>query len=275
MDASTSTTTNPNATTAANKDSVQQIWDKILSEASQGKESRQETKNLLIVGEPTSNSMQLFSSLKKNYDDEDAKLALDYSYLNVAFEDELHYADDVMARVNVWRLENPEHKDLLTAAINPQNIKNSMVLIALDGSEPWNLLSAITKWMTLITEYLQKTLELISKNDKAALLENVKNLILNYMDPSMKDKAAQNLEKGEKQPIIDEKKLDIPNGVLTTNLGIPIIIVVCKTESFENIEREYRYDDTNFDYIQLRLRNFCLKYGASLVYTSIKEKKKY
>jgi len=124
------------------------------------------------------------------------------------------------------------------------------------------------------------------KKDKEALFEHVRNIILNYVDPTiLREKAAQqqqqqqNAEKGEKQApapslIDDTKKLDVPKGVLTTNLGVPIIVVVCKTESFEFIEKEYRYDDMHFDFIQLRLRSFCLEYGAALVYTSVKEKKK-
>jgi len=123
------------------------------------------------------------------------------------------------------------------------------------------------------------------KKDKEALFEHVRNIILNYVDPTiLREKAAQqqqqqqNAEKGEKQApapslIDDTKKLDVPKGVLTTNLGVPIIVVVCKTESFEFIEKEYRYDDMHFDFIQLRLRSFCLEYGAALVYTSVKEKK--
>jgi dynein light intermediate chain 1 len=282
MDSNSNNNTNA---AAQNKDAVQQIWDKILSEASQGKENRQDSKTVMIVGDPTSSSMQLFNSLKKsNYNDEDSnKLALDYSYLDVAFDDDVHYADDVMARLNVWHLENPDHKDLLSVAFNAQNIKNSLIVIALDGSEPWNLMSSIEKWMSLVKEYVQKTLDSLPKKDKEALLEHVRNIILNYVDPTvLKEKAAQlqqqNAEKGEKQVpapslIDDSKKLDIPKGVLTTNLGVPIIVVVCKTESFEFIEKEYRYDDVLFDFIQLRLRSFCLEYGAALTYTSVKEKK--
>jgi len=70
-----------------------------------------------------------------------------------------------------------------------------------------------------------------------------------------------------------KKKVEITNGVLTCNLGIPIVVVVCKTESFSYFAKEYRYDDFSFDFIQFHLRNFCLKYGASLIYTSVKEAK--
>ncbi len=39
------------------------------------------------------------------------------------------------------------------------------------------------------------------------------------------------------------------------------------------LERTHSYRDEHFDFIQLHIRKFCLNYGASLFYTSVKEDK--
>lgn len=39
------------------------------------------------------------------------------------------------------------------------------------------------------------------------------------------------------------------------------------------LEKEYEYRDEHFDFIQQWIRNFCLRHGTSLFYTSVKEDK--
>ena len=40
-----------------------------------------------------------------------------------------------------------------------------------------------------------------------------------------------------------------------------------------DLERDYDYKEEHFDFIQQSIRHFCLKYGTSLFYTSVKEDK--
>merc|ERR1719184_569831 len=60
---------------------------------------------------------------------------------------------------------------------------------------------------------------------------------------------------------------------LTRNLGLDLIVVVTKTDYMSDLERDYDYKDEHFDFIQQAVRKFCLQYGASLFYTSVKEDK--
>ncbi|THD28697.1 Dynein light intermediate chain 1 cytosolic [Fasciola hepatica] len=54
-------------------------------------------------------------------------------------------------------------------------------------------------------------------------------------------------------------------------LGVPLMIVVTKVDGFNHLEDEYGYTDEHFDSIQYHLRQLCLQYKASLIYTSTKE----
>merc|ERR1719330_1954191 len=61
--------------------------------------------------------------------------------------------------------------------------------------------------------------------------------------------------------------------ILSRNLGLDIMIVLTKTDSMPSLEAEHGFTDQHFDFIQQAVRRFCLTYGASLFYTSVKEDK--
>jgi dynein light intermediate chain 1, cytosolic len=63
---------------------------------------------------------------------------------------------DVLGRLNVWQLEGEQqHMDLLSFAINASNIERSVVVIALDLSEPWTLEKRLQMWLSCVREHIQ------------------------------------------------------------------------------------------------------------------------
>ncbi|VDD82625.1 unnamed protein product [Mesocestoides corti] len=68
-------------------------------------------------------------------------------------------------------------------------------------------------------------------------------------------------------------ELPITPGALVNNLGIPIVVVVTKTDVMDNLERDHGISEEQFDLIQMHIRRFCLSYGASLIYVSAKNGK--
>lgn len=46
-----------------------------------------------------------------------------------------------------------------------------------------------------------------------------------------------------------------------------------QTDYMATLEKEFDYKEEHFDFIQQSIRKFCLQYGASLFYTSVKEDK--
>merc|ERR1719323_2730072 len=71
----------------------------------------------------------------------------------------------------------------------------------------------------------------------------------------------------------DEELEALPEGTLARNLGLDLVVVVTKTDFMSDLEKDYDYKDEHFDFIQQAVRKFCLQYGASLFYTSVKEDK--
>ena len=63
------------------------------------------------------------------------------------------------------------------------------------------------------------------------------------------------------------------NSKTCRNLGLDLVVVVTKTDYMSELEKDFDYKDEHFDFIQQAVRKFCLQYGASLFYTSVKEDK--
>lgn len=62
--------------------------------------------------------------------------------------------------------------------------------------------------------------------------------------------------------------MPLPEGVLTVNLGIPIIVVVNKSDVLENSsDIKKRVLNEKQEYIQRHLRRQAIKYGGALIYT--------
>nr|XP_061796296.1 cytoplasmic dynein 1 light intermediate chain 2-like isoform X3 [Nerophis lumbriciformis] len=77
------------------------------------------------------------------------------------------------------------------------------------------------------------------------------------------------LAAGEDEAVV----LPLGEDTLTHNLGIPVLIVCTKCDSVSVLEKEHDYKEEHFDFIQSHIRQFCLQYGAGLIYTSAKEEK--
>ncbi|KAF7232654.1 hypothetical protein EG68_05527 [Paragonimus skrjabini miyazakii] len=59
--------------------------------------------------------------------------------------------------------------------------------------------------------------------------------------------------------------------ILYNPFGIPLLIVVTKSDAYTSLERDLGYTDEHFDAIQYHLRKMCFGYRAGLVYVSTKE----
>lgn len=65
-------------------------------------------------------------------------------------------------------------------------------------------------------------------------------------------------------------QLSLKEGVLKTNLGIPLVIVVNKSEIVSQTGERKRFDEDS-EFILKHIRNFALPYGATIIYTSSKQ----
>jgi dynein light intermediate chain 1 len=62
-------------------------------------------------------------------------------------------------------------------------------------------------------------------------------------------------------------EIDLPEGCLKVNLGIPIIVIVNKVDLLLHGDKK-SFLEENFDFIQKHIREYSLQYGATVIFTS-------
>ncbi|KAF0695412.1 Aste57867_13761 [Aphanomyces stellatus] len=176
--------------------------------------------------------------------------------------------EDPMCQFNVWSLNTDgiaSELSLLALAIDAKKLHQTVALLALDASKPWTVKPAIEKvhvlshWLSTLDKVLQEKLETMNENERSELLEANRKHWLSYVEPGQAQHAAAaaGLLKDDDLPKA------LPDGVLVHNLGIPVVIVLCKTDLAPD-------DTVKVDFVQYTVRQLCLAYGAALCYTSCK-----
>jgi dynein light intermediate chain 1 len=245
------------------------IWNQILADATRESANILEPRTVLILGDRNAGKSALLARLQGQEISALSKgHALSYTFIDV-YDDE---ADDPVGRVDVWTFEGePAHRDLLQFALNEKNISNALVVIALDFSQPWSLVESLRKWIGLLKEHTSILRDRLPQD----LEEKVRLYWQTYQEPPEGGAPGSHNKKKKRQRIhLPHDMASLPSldeNTLSHNLGVPLVIVCCKTDSVVMLEKDYDYKDALFDYIQTHLRRICLNYGASLVYTSAKK----
>eukprot|EP01091_Cochliopodium_minus_P007050 TRINITY_DN1698_c0_g1_i1.p1 TRINITY_DN1698_c0_g1~~TRINITY_DN1698_c0_g1_i1.p1 ORF type:complete len:462 (-),score=117.18 TRINITY_DN1698_c0_g1_i1:86-1342(-) len=236
------------------------IWKSILQKASKEKYSVP-SKTVLLLGDRGSGKAALITKIHRlDYEDSITKgMGLDFSY-----DDVYDKSQDLIGRINYWRLEGDDlHKYLISFVINEQTIENSLIIITLDLSTPWNLVESLNKWLKISSEAIENALNKLPEEKKQQFQQRMVTLFQSYIDPQHTEENSSTTTNTHTAPLTE--------GALLENLGIPILVVLCKAENSEKLEKENGYKDSEFEYIQQHLRRITLKYGASLIYTSAKK----
>ncbi|KAI7829471.1 dynein light intermediate chain-domain-containing protein [Gamsiella multidivaricata] len=228
---------------------------------------------MVEMGTGTSEDNMFADGQKKN------DLALSYSYWDV--DDDEH--EDTVARLGLYQIAG-SHKSyhaLLKYCLNTKTIADSVVVIVLDWSKPWTFMETLHRWVKVLESAIQQICQegavatatwTKGKAMMDELQEKLSRFLQDYNEPQSNQSAGTFNESqtfGIGSTDAQSVLLPLTEGCLTNNTGVPIIIVCTKSDHINNLERELDYKEETFDYIQQSLRTICLKYGASLFYTSI------
>uniref|UniRef100_A0A8C2WE32 Dynein light intermediate chain n=1 Tax=Cyclopterus lumpus TaxID=8103 RepID=A0A8C2WE32_CYCLU len=242
------------------------LWTSILSEVSTTSSSKLPSgKNILLFGEDGSGKTALMAKLQ-GADQNKRGRGLEYLYLNVHDEDR-----DDLTRCNVWILDGDlYHKGLLKFAVSAQSLADCLAVFVADMSRPWTIMESLQKWASVLRDHLDKLK--ISPEDMREMEQKMVKAFQEYTEPedatpSSPQRRAQTA--GEDEAVV----LPLGDNTLTHNLGIPVLIVCTKCDAVSVLEKEHDYREEHFDFIQSHIRQFCLQYGAGLIYTSVKEEK--
>jgi len=250
------------------------LWASVLSEVQTSRNSQLPTsKNLLVLGDKESGKTTLIAKLQANEDPKKGA-GLEYGYIDVRDE----YRDD-HTRLGHWILDgDPSHSHLLRFALTEENFTDTTVLLCVAMTTPWNIMDQLKNWARILQDHIDK-LSLSAETTKKLQNENIRRW-QSYVEPG------DEIETGSPTKRISRSNLDqnggdfdsedmtpLPEGTLNRNLGLDLIVVVTKTDYMADLERDYDYKEEHFDFIQQAVRHFCLQFGASLFYISVKEDK--
>lgn len=180
-----------------------------------------------------------------------------------------------VTRLGVWVLDgDPGHTNLLKYALNETNYSNTLVILTVSMTTPWSWEDQLQNWIKVLSDHIDKLK--LEPDERTQPKQRLESAWQNYcetgvddLDPGSPLKRTNRLSSIED----DADALPLPDGVLITNLGVDIVVVVTKTDYMTTLEKELDYRDEHFDFMQQWIRTFCLQYGASLFYTSVKEDK--
>ena len=179
-------------------------------------------------------------------------------------------------RLSHWILDGDSaHANLLNFAITEKNYEETTVLINVAMTTPWNMMDQLQNWASLLQDHIDK-LRLTAEQVKQFQGVSWRRWQA-YTEPGDELEASSPTKRTSRSVVGGEQAQEeleaLPEGVLARNLGLDLVVVVTKTDYMAELEKDFDYKDEHFDFIQQAVRKFCLQYGASLFYTSVKEDK--
>ena len=169
------------------------MWQEILREAMPKKEI--EDTNVFVFGDKMTGKRSLFKIMNRTIfsenddsykrllqlDEESSRFGLfDYTYLNIKNRSEEN--SEIIGKLSVWIINDFIDKEKILALLKPENIVNSVGLIFVDLSRPWQIKQSLLKWCDFVKDIFG---EIISKfpEDRQNEIKNngKKNKYLNLM----------------------------------------------------------------------------------------------
>jgi dynein light intermediate chain 1 len=254
----------------------QNLWDTILSEASVLNNSQ--NGHLVLIGNKNCGKRTFVNQIMSNVSKGSSTInklsnkgvvsALDYTYQMIRNPDDPD--NELMSKMNIWVFDDSNFKELLAGCIREDTVTNTVIGLCVDLSEPWKIQQTLAEWMQIIIDRLTKVLTNLPLAKQDEMRAALKEYMINYSPPQFDEegrlKTFKQTEENEKNGKIE---LPLPPGLLTTNYGIPIMIIGMKSDILEDIEKE-KDGENKLEYLHYTLRNYALPYGATLIYTSAK-----
>lgn len=263
---------------------------------------------LLILGSERVGKTKLISNISRS---DDVSSAMGLAYHCVTFKEDQPEVTETLQLGIWCLDADPSQSHLLRFALNESNIWHTMLLICVSLAEPWSMLSELQMWLRIVQQHVArlklapgelKALRCSIKTqfrsyiDPAGVGASKEDGDENGIKGAHPNAAQQRGRRGSHNvaptegnaawPYSPLHPLTLPNGETVENdsalalgteeiaenpTGVPLVVVLTKVDCFTQLEDECGFTDEHLDAIQYHLRQLCLQYEASLIYTSTKE----
>ena len=212
------------------------VWQIIQSQQPPNAQEQQDT-NILFVGNRGSGKTTLINKFIRKDENTPPKPTTALEYTHAKREEA-----KVVKVAHLWELGGGQQlNSLMDVVITPENIHTVLCVIVADMSDPHGVWSSVYYWLTKIKKRVGECF-----------------LKMQQRSSNTPGKMIQRMQKrfGESHPDLENNKVTI--------IGIPILIVAAKYDTFRNEGTEYA------KVMAKTLRFFAHSYAASLIYTSQK-----
>ena len=137
-------------------------------------------------------------------------------------------------------------------------------------STPWEMMDSLRKWSKILSDHVKKLN--IPEAKRNEFLKKQRLAFQMYQDPDENSNVL-----GKKTPTLntsisltdkrdlnesidkDENSyLPLDPSILNNNLGLPILVIVTKSDFMSTLDKDMEYRVEHFDFIQYHIRRFCL-----------------
>ncbi|KAJ2617145.1 hypothetical protein H4S08_000469 [Coemansia sp. RSA 1365] len=196
------------------------------------------------------------------------ELALTYSYMDVRDEDN----EETVARLGIYQLASDRitDRELLRFVLDAKSFPHAAAVIVLDWSRPWRFVKSLLRWINVLSH---ATEQVCCDTGGRATAANSNWTVGRATVDECRERLERFLQEySENESPANAKTADVllplGSGVLSSNLGLPLVVVCTKSDTMGVLERERGFSEEDFDYVQQVLRAVCLRFGAALIYTS-------
>ncbi|KAL9695364.1 hypothetical protein quinque_014649 [Culex quinquefasciatus] len=253
-------------------DPKENLWSAILSEVqTQSSTKLPSNKSVLVLGDNASGKTTLIAKLQ-GVEDPKKGSGLEYAYIDVRDEYRDGSCHPAWACGYWIRRSRPQQPAQATRSTE-SNYAHTLVILTLSMTTPWSWVEQLQHWIKILEHHIAELK--IEPEEKSQCRQRLVTVWQSYCDTIDELDPGSPIKRTNRLSSVDDDldALPLPEGVLTTNLGLDVVVVVTKTDYMTTLEKELDYRDEHFDFMQQWIRRFCLLYGASLFYTSVKEDK--
>ncbi|THH19895.1 hypothetical protein EW146_g1335 [Bondarzewia mesenterica] len=256
----------------------QDLWSSILDSVSSTRSIP--SGRVLILGQSSSGKSTLANALLQKppadggKDESSTNFALGYDWADIRDDAD----EDTIARLSVFTVPSsaPSYTSLIPHFLPPRaSLPHTIILIVLDWTRPWTFLDELHTWLTWVEEWVKgdgaRELEIAREENRERLQAHLQH----YTEPSSDPIPATSTMQGTILPL--------GPGTFTHNsAGVPIIVTCTKADLIDEnndlvagasgmggmVKGKGGEWEERTDGVMQILRTICLKYGASLFYTT-------
>lgn len=182
------------------------------------------------------------------------RYALGYTYHDVLDADQ----EDVLARLSLWMLSTPapSFAPLLKPLLTPKTVPNTLIAILLDWSDPFKWPRQLRQWIRLLRAVILS----LDEETKIAMEENM----MAWKERRTGPDAPTAIPGGgttaaTSSEVKQTAAIPLGPGEWEEGLGAPLSVVCLNANKIERMEREFGWQEEQFDFVLQWMRCVLLK----------------